>query len=67
MTNRQWLMWQLLDMSDEEFARVVSFDCIYMISCDDSKICPPDDSCGGNCREGRVKWLQQEHVESNAI
>ncbi len=67
MTNRQWLMWKLIDMSDEEFARVVSFDCIYMISDKDSKICPPDDSCGGCCREGRVKWLKQEHVESNAI
>lgn len=63
MTNRQWLMWQLIDMSDEEFARVVSFDCIYMIRCNDSKICP--DSCGENCREGRVKWLKQEHKSNS--
>jgi hypothetical protein len=62
MTNRQWLIWQLIDMSDEEFAdRVCGNREVW--SCDDCvKNKVNNVSCQG-CEEKFHKWLQQEHKE----
>ena len=59
MTNRQWLMWQLIDMSDEEFRRFLSYK--YCIHKDTKNNCPR--KCIGDCIDGVLKWLQQEHEE----
>ena len=58
MTNRQWLMWQLIDMSDEELAVKMNGRGWF---CD---ICPKRDRCYmANCEKEFIKWLKQEHVE----
>jgi hypothetical protein len=62
MTNRQWLIWQLIDMSDEEFADRLNGLGWFCTIC--------SGECGHgakDCRQKFVDWLQQEHVDSNAI
>lgn len=56
MTNRQWLMWKLIDMSDEDFLKLVDCGCVYY---QDSEYCPRE--CQQKCAEGQLKWLRQEH------
>ena len=56
MTNRQWVMWKLIDMSDDEFSKWVNVDCAYL---KDGEYCADD--CQRNCAEGHLKWLKQEH------
>lgn len=59
MTNRQWFIWKLIDMSDEEFAdRICGEKNIW--SCDDcvdNKISYPCQDCNKRFYE----WLKQEH------
>jgi hypothetical protein len=64
MTNRQWLIWQLIDMSDEEFAdRVCGNREVW--SCDDCvKNKVNDVSCQG-CEEKFHKWLKQERKSNS--
>jgi hypothetical protein len=58
MTNRQWLMWQLIDMSDEEFRRFLDYRyCIHK----DTRSCPIE--CEADCLNGMLAWLKQEHEE----
>jgi hypothetical protein len=60
MTNRQWLIWQLIDMSDEQFAFAVNgVKCTEML---EGGLCHT--GCGFKCDEGHKAWLNQEHVES---
>ena len=59
MTNRQWLMWQMIDMSDEDFLKWVDCVCVYY---QDSEFCPH--GCQQKCAEGQLKWLKQEHEEN---
>jgi hypothetical protein len=65
MTNRQWLIWRLIDMSDEELAentwQLDFFDCIKCKNGDMSFGCHEEPE---ECRKRYKKWLQQEHVES---
>lgn len=56
MNNRQWMMWKLIDMSDEDFLKWVNCDCVYY---KDKEHCT--DGCQQNCAEGQLKWLRQEH------
>lgn len=56
MTNRQWLIWQLIDMSDEQFAELINVPCVYK----------PVDSSGRYTCESFLEWLKQEHVDSNS-
>ena len=56
MTNKQWLMWKLIDMSDEEFSKLMIGECAYH---DDDNCCP--DYCAHICCEGYAIWLKQEH------
>ena len=62
MTNRQWLMWKLIDMSDDEFADNVCDSKLW--SCKDCRENKINDYgyCQG-CREEFHKWLNQEHKE----
>ena len=62
MTNKQWLIWRLIDMSDREFAdRVCGNREVW--SCDDCvKNKVNDVSCQG-CEEKFYEWLKQEHKE----
>ena len=57
MTNRQWLIWQMIDMSDEELLDL--FGCRM---CDKyvthDKPCPKED-----CYSLLLDWLKQEHKE----
>lgn len=63
MTNRQWMMWKLIDMTDEEFAKTGHCECIYYKHDSDGDYCPDD--CQHKCDEGNVKWLQQEHEDGD--
>lgn len=58
MTNRQWLIWQLIDMSDKELMGL--FGCNI---CDKyvthNKPCPKEVDCDSLF----LDWLKQEHKE----
>ena len=62
MTNRQWLIWQLIDMSDDEFAdRVCGQGNVWW--CDDcvnNKITYPSSH---DCYKKFHEWLKQKHKE----
>ena len=58
MTNRQWLIWQLIDMSDEEFRRTLNYK--YCIN-QDKGSCPIE--CRADCLESKLAWLRQEHTD----
>jgi hypothetical protein len=49
-------MWRLLDMTDEEFLKLVDCGCVYYRY---KGYCADD--CQYNCADGRLKWLKQEH------
>lgn len=55
MTNREWLE----TLTDEEFARMMWYSCECCAGQGNLKECYKQPSC----REGRLKWLQQEHKE----
>ena len=57
MTNRQWLMEKLQNMSDEEL--VDSWDICYLVSVKDC-IITKSASC---CTECQLAWLKEEHKE----
>ena len=61
MTNRQWLIWQLIDMSDETLAHRLDVEWFCEMDC-----CPDDlhYACNERCRDNIVEWLQQEHDEN---
>lgn len=59
MTNRQWLMWKLIDMSDEEFRSTIYYK--YCIHKDAKGNCPKD--CIAGCVDSMLAWLRQEHKE----
>lgn len=64
MTNRQWLIWQLIDMSDEEFADKVCGSDLW--SCDDCiKNTTTDYGYCQGCREEFSEWLKQEHKSNS--
>lgn len=58
MTNKQWMMWKLIDMSNEEFSKLMVGKCAYW---NDNNYCPDD--CTHKCCEGYAIWLSQEHKE----
>jgi len=60
MTNKQWLIWRLIDMSDEEFAdRVCGQRDVW--SCGDCLHNEINDYPGcQDCRERLHEWLKQE-------
>lgn len=53
MTNREWLN----TLTDEEFAQKMWYSCECCAGESDLKKCRRQVSC----REGRLKWLKQEH------
>ena len=59
MTNRQWLIWQLIDMPDDEFAdKVCGYKEVWSCEdCEENKIKPMVDGC----RKKLHEWLKQEH------
>ncbi len=62
MTNREWLIWKLIDMPDEEFAdRVCGNSDVW--SCDDCIENKVNGVCGRDCEENFHEWLKQEHKE----
>ena len=61
MTNREWLIQEMQNMSDEEFATQLEYFCD-----DNADICEImieecDDIC--DCTDCRIKWLKSEHKE----
>ena len=56
MTNRQWLIWQMIDISDEELIGL--FGCKM---CD--KYVTPNKPCPKDCDSLLLAWLNQEHKE----
>ena len=57
MTNKQWLMWKMIDMSDEDFADI---QC-KITRCDDCPGCGEHSECIPKLR----KWLKQEHEDES--
>ena len=55
MTNREWLLNKMQNMSDEEVASKVT---LY-----DERDCSNQDCTGTNCLICKIKWLKSEHKE----
>jgi hypothetical protein len=60
MTNRQWLIWQLIDMSDEEFAEGICENG-ELWSCRDCKRHGVNKNESSDCEDKLREWLKQEH------
>ena len=62
MTNRQWLIWQMIDMTEEEFAdRICGNGSVW--SCDDCIDNKVNGVCGRDCQTIFHEWLKQEHED----
>lgn len=60
MTNRQWIIQKLIDMSDEEFAdRLCGKRNVW--SCDECVENKVNGACTRYCEEHFREWLKQEH------
>lgn len=60
MTNRQWLIWRLIDMTDEELVKEIPG---FMCDVCASYVLPSDKPCPIDCEVILLAWLQQEHKE----
>jgi hypothetical protein len=58
MTNRQWLIWQLIDMSDDDFVNFLSYSGWFC-----SKYCKSN-QCDDMCYDRVVDWINKEHSEN---
>lgn len=56
MTNRQWMMQQMIDMSDEELVEL-----FWCKMCD--KYVTTNKPCPNDCDSFLLAWLKQEHKE----
>ena len=59
MTNRQWLMWKLIDMSDKELLKHIPGVMCYVCT----KCITPHLSCKEDCRSMILDWLKKERKE----
>lgn len=57
MTNKEWLLKEMQNMSDEEFAKKIS---TIDVLCEEQK---DKCTCGRICFECKTEWLKQEHKE----
>ena len=62
MTNRQWLLEQMQNMSDEELAESTE---LRAFICDKIKYCDADNSDG--CKKCKLDWLKAEHKEKTKL
>ena len=60
MTNRQWLLNKMQNMSDEEFGKLFNGTTVI---CDLQEPNCPCESNDTTCTECKANWLQQEHKE----
>lgn len=60
MTNRQWLMWQLIDMSDEELIK--EYPGVGCEACRKYGV-TPNQICTKDCDSLLLAWLKKEHEE----
>lgn len=60
MTNKQWLVWRLVDMPDEEIVK--EFPGLMCDICA-AHIVPTNKPCPLDCEAILLAWLQQEHKE----
>lgn len=58
MTNRQWLMWQIIDMSDEELKKNFGSMCDVC-----RKYVTLNKPCPNDCDPLLLAWLKKEHKE----
>lgn len=58
MTNRQWLIWQMIELPPETMADKLDLDWF----CENH--CVSADDCNNMCRGQMIKWLKQEHDEN---
>lgn len=60
MNNKQWLIWQMIDMPPEELAHML--DVVWFCdNCCDGEI---RKACDSDCRGNMVDWLEMEHEEN---
>lgn len=57
VTNRQWLIWNLIDMSDKELVKAIGCEIC------NKYITPYRPSCSRDCGSLLLDWLKQEHEE----
>lgn len=63
MTNRQWLIWQMIDMPDKElFNKYHGFICDV---CGNNNIFPDNAPCPHKCEQKVFDWLGQEHKDES--
>jgi hypothetical protein len=68
MTNRQWLIWQLIDMPDEEFGDAIGGVCgtgTTLWSCRDCTRHGVNKNESSDCEDKLREWLKQEHKENS--
>ena len=58
MTNREWLLNKMQNMSDEEFAKIIREDKACICSKEQREKC-----YGKSCLECKTEWLKSEHKE----
>ena len=59
MTNRQWAIWQMIDMSEERFA----YQYCRFVGCGECPVATRDMPNIRDCMHCLRAWLQQEHEE----
>ena len=63
MTNRQWLIWEMIDMHPYELGQVLSGGCDTCVARPFCKKEFPPNTAKPQCHHIITKWLQQEHKE----
>lgn len=61
MTNRQWAIWQMIDMSEERFA----YQYCLFVGCGKCPVATRDMPNIRDCMHNLRVWLQQEHEEGD--
>ena len=59
MTNRQWLLWQMIELPSETLAHKLDVKWF----CENHCVSPSD--CNNMCRVQMIKWLKKEHKNEN--
>ncbi len=61
MTNKQWLIWEMIDMHPYELGQILSGRCDTCVARFFCKKEFPPGTAKPKCRHIITKWLQQEH------
>lgn len=65
MNNKQWLLWQMIDMDIEELSRVLSGRCHACVAKTYCKSKYPPNTAKPKCYHIIKRWLQQKHEDGD--